>query len=50
MSLSESPPLPDAAKGGRFSSPDRHVTDVANKIENAYPGHVVGVNVPVRDV
>lgn len=23
--------------------------DVANAIEEAYPGHVVGVNVPVRD-
>lgn len=32
-----------------FTSDDKHVGDVANKIEEAYPGHVVGVNVPVRD-
>ena len=32
-----------------FTSTDKHVADVANKIEEAYPGHVVGVNVPVRD-
>lgn len=32
-----------------FTSSDKHVGDVANAIEEAYPGHVVGVNVPVRD-
>ena len=32
-----------------FTSVDKHVGDVANKIEEAYPGHVVGVNVPIRD-
>lgn len=32
-----------------FSSPDKHVADLANKIEDIYPGHVVGVNVSIRD-
>ncbi len=39
----------DIAKGASFSSPDKHVSSVANAIEKAYPGHVVGVNVPVRN-
>jgi len=33
---------------GSFTSTDKHVTDVANAIENAYPGHVIGVNVPFK--
>ncbi|MBA3684524.1 MAG: RHS repeat-associated core domain-containing protein [Planctomycetes bacterium] len=37
-----------AKSGGRtFTSSDPLVGDLANKIEAAYPGHVVGVNVPV---
>ncbi|WP_433307539.1 DNRLRE domain-containing protein [Actinoplanes sp. CA-030573] len=31
-----------------FSSPDPYVADTANAIERAYPGHVVGVNRPIR--
>jgi hypothetical protein len=30
-----------------FTSPDPLVADLANEIEAAYPGHVVGVNVPL---
>jgi hypothetical protein len=37
--------LPD----GFFDSTDPYVTDLAKQIEAAYPGHVVGVNVPVYD-
>ena len=32
-----------------FTSPDKHVGELATAIEEAYPGHVVGVNVPVLD-
>lgn len=32
-----------------FTSQDKHVADLANKIEDAYPGHVLGVNVPVKN-
>lgn len=32
-----------------FTSGDPLVADLANEIEAAYPGHVVGVNVPIRD-
>jgi hypothetical protein len=32
-----------------FTSSDPLVADLANKIEAAYPGHVVGVNVPIRN-
>jgi len=32
-----------------FSSSDPLVADLANKIEAANPGHVVGVNVPIRN-
>jgi len=32
-----------------FSSTDPLVASLANKIESLYPGHVVGVNVPLRD-
>jgi RHS repeat-associated protein len=32
-----------------FTSPDPLVGQLATKIEAAYPGHVVGVNVPIRD-
>lgn len=40
----------DASKAGRvFSSPDALVADLANAIESAYPGHVVGVNVPLHN-
>lgn len=35
-------------KGGKFSSKDPLVGNLANEIETAYPGHVEGVNVPVR--
>lgn len=39
-----------ANSGGRiFASTDPLVANLANKIEAAYPGHVVGVNVPVRN-
>ena len=34
---------------GRFTSKDPLVSDLANEIESAYPGHVKGVNVPVKD-
>jgi hypothetical protein len=37
-----------AAGDGKFSSQDPLVGDLANEIEAAYPGHVKGVNVPVR--
>ena len=30
-----------------FRSPDRHVGELANAIEAAYPGHVVGVNIRI---
>ena len=33
----------------QFYSPDKHVADIANDIEARYPGHVVGVNIPIRD-
>jgi hypothetical protein len=33
-----------------FSSKDPLVADLANAIERAYPGHVVGVNVPLSKV
>ncbi|MBI2571595.1 MAG: hypothetical protein HYV63_31685, partial [Candidatus Schekmanbacteria bacterium] len=32
-----------------FTSTDPIVADLANKIESVYPGHVVGVNVPITD-
>jgi hypothetical protein len=32
-----------------FTSTDPLVADLANKIESRYPGHVVDVNVPIRD-
>jgi len=32
-----------------FASTDPLVAKLANKIESMYPGHVVGVNVPLRD-
>jgi RHS repeat-associated protein len=32
-----------------FTSSDPLVSDLANKIEAAYPGHVLGVNVPILD-
>jgi len=39
-----------AAKKGRvFKSSDPLVGELATKIDAAYPGHVVGVNVPIRD-
>ena len=38
-----------AAKGRVFKSSDPLVGDLATKIDAAYPGHVVGVNVPIRD-
>ncbi len=39
-----------ANNGARtFTSTDPLVGSLANKIEAAYPGHVVGVNVPVRN-
>jgi hypothetical protein len=40
-------PLAPAAR--TFSSPDPLVGDLANSIEAAYPGHVVGVNVPMTN-
>jgi len=40
--------IDDVAKR-TFDSPDPHVADLANRIEKAYPGHVVGTNVPIRD-
>lgn len=38
-----------AAKGRVFTSADPLVGNLATKIDAAYPGHVVGVNVPIRD-
>lgn len=35
--------------GGAFASTDPLVGSLATKIDAAYPGHVLGVNVPVRD-
>lgn len=35
------------AASRQFTSSDRYVADLANKIEASYPGHVVGVNVNV---
>jgi hypothetical protein len=32
-----------------FTSSDPLVADLANEIEAAYPGHVVGVNVPIKN-
>jgi len=32
-----------------FTSTDPLVANLANKIESLYPGHVVGVNVPLRN-
>ncbi|MEI6197581.1 MAG: hypothetical protein WCS42_24980 [Verrucomicrobiota bacterium] len=32
-----------------FTSADPLVANLANKIESLYPGHVVGVNVPLRN-
>jgi hypothetical protein len=44
-----SPAAPSVVAGTRlcrtFTSNDRHVGELATKIEAAYPGHVVGVNV-----
>src|ERR1051325_4025462 len=42
---------PVAAGAGprTFTSSDPLVADLANKIEAAYPGHVVGVNVPMHN-
>ncbi|WP_169788046.1 RHS repeat-associated core domain-containing protein [Caldimonas brevitalea] len=37
------------AKGRVFTSPDPLVGDLATKIDAAYPGHVVGVNVPIHN-
>ncbi|MCI5136079.1 MAG: RHS repeat-associated core domain-containing protein [Candidatus Electrothrix sp. AW2] len=37
-----------STKGG-FSSSDPYVADLANEIEGMYPGHVKGVNVPLKD-
>ncbi|MFY0582866.1 RHS repeat-associated core domain-containing protein [Cystobacter fuscus] len=34
---------------GKFSSTDPHVADLANKIDDLYPGHVLSVNKVVRD-
>jgi hypothetical protein len=39
----------NVAKGRVFTSSDPLVGDLATKIDAAYPGHVVGVNVPIRD-
>lgn len=39
----------DDATKRTFTSTDPHVADLANKIENLYPGHVKGVNVPLKD-
>jgi hypothetical protein len=38
-----------AAEGRVFTSTDPLVGDLATKIDAAYPGHVVGVNVPITD-
>ncbi|ATE59821.1 RHS repeat-associated core domain-containing protein [Thauera sinica] len=38
-----------AARGRIFTSSDPLVGNLATKIDAAYPGHVVGVNVPIRD-
>jgi hypothetical protein len=35
--------------GRTFSSSDPLVADLANKIEDLYPGHVQGVNIPLYD-
>jgi Pretoxin HINT domain len=40
-------PAPNSPR--TFSSSDPLVADLANKIEAANPGHVVGVNVPIRN-
>ncbi len=42
---------PPAPTGGnpKFASPDPYVSDVANAIETAYPGHVQAVNQPMYD-
>ncbi|MBF0100186.1 MAG: VCBS repeat-containing protein [Desulfobacterales bacterium] len=37
------------ASKSKFTSTDPLVADLANKIENLYPGHVKGVNVPLKD-
>ena len=45
-----SSPGEDSARAARtFSSPDPLVAGLANEIELAYPGHVVGVNVPIKN-
>lgn len=41
--------IASAAKGRVFTSADPLVGNLATKIDAAYPGHVVGVNVPIRD-
>jgi RHS repeat-associated protein len=40
---------PTAAAPRTFTSPDPHVGELATRIEAAYPGHVVGVNVDIFD-
>lgn len=42
-------PPPPTGGAPSFVSKDPLVGDVANAIEEAYPGHVVGVNVPMYD-
>jgi hypothetical protein len=39
----------ESAAPRTFTSGDPLVADLANEVEAAYPGHVVGVNVPIRD-
>ena len=46
---SNSPLAAEASAARTFASSDPLVADLANAIEKAYPGHVVGVNVPMTD-
>jgi hypothetical protein len=43
------PAIPAPSIVRTFTSTDPHVGELATKIEAAYPGHVVGVNIPIFD-